>query len=138
MRLISCFHPTSQGLIVLMLLGPIAVGSAEAGKPDFSSVPGVIIDHSPASTQRFIGSPSLAILPSGSYVASHDFFGPGTPNNQTVVFASKDKGLTWTRLAELKGQWWSSLFVATFPERTFPADQPVPDMKTHTIGFVQD
>ena len=44
-----------------------------------SSVPGVIIDYSPAETGKYIGSPSMAVLPNGDYVASHDFFGPGTP-----------------------------------------------------------
>ena len=34
--------------------------------------------------------------------------------------------------------WAVLISVATFPERTFPADQPVPDMKTHTIGFAHD
>ncbi|MGK0240603.1 MAG: acetyl esterase/lipase [Candidatus Pelagisphaera sp.] len=71
---------------------------------------GVVIDHSAASTKRYIGSPSLAVLPDGSYVASHDFFGPGSEYSNTVVFASKDKGETWERIAELKGQFWSSLF----------------------------
>ena len=39
-------------------------------------VPGVVIDHIPASEQRYVGSPSLAVLPDGAYVASHDEFGP--------------------------------------------------------------
>ena len=53
--------------------------------------PGVIIDRSPAPSRVYIGSPSIAVLPSGDYLASHDFFGPGTTNSQTVVFASKDR-----------------------------------------------
>jgi hypothetical protein len=79
-----------------------------AGKwPD---VPGVVIDHSPASSRSYIGSPSIAVLPNGDYVASHDRFGPGTKNNQSVVFASRDKGCTWKELSEIQGQWWSTLF----------------------------
>jgi hypothetical protein len=73
-------------------------------------VPGVVIDHSPKGSQRYIGSPSIAILP-GRYVASHDWFGPGTSNNLTVVFESTDAGQTWSRIADIEGQWWSSLFV---------------------------
>jgi acetyl esterase/lipase len=71
---------------------------------------GVVIDHSAASTKRYVGSPSLAVLPDGSYVASHDIFGPGSEYSNTVVFVSKDKGETWEQIAELKGQFWSSLF----------------------------
>lgn len=79
--------------------------------PTFPRPPGVVIDHRPASTRQYLGSPSLAVLANGTYVASHDLFGPGTPLNQTMVFASPDRGVTWHQLADLQGQWWSSLFV---------------------------
>lgn len=72
--------------------------------------PGVVIAHSPARTQQYIGSPSLAVLPDSSYVASHDLFGPGSTLNRTRVFTSKDRGASWTKRAEIEGQWWSSLF----------------------------
>lgn len=81
------------------------------GRADHSLVPGVVIDHSPASSRRYIGSPSLARLPDGTYVASHDFFGPGSGENLTRLFASRDRGQTWRRLCELRGQFWSNLFV---------------------------
>ena len=74
-------------------------------------MPGVVIDYSPASSRAYIGSPALAILPDGEYIASHDFFGPGTDNNRTDVFRSKDRGRTWQRIATVVGQWWSSLFL---------------------------
>jgi hypothetical protein len=35
-------------------------------------VPGAIVSHSPTTSGRFIGSPSLALLANGDYVASHD------------------------------------------------------------------
>lgn len=73
--------------------------------------PGVVIDYSPASSQKYIGSPSIAILPNGRYIASHDYFGPGTNFDRMSVFESRDKGRSWTRIADLQGQWWSSLFV---------------------------
>jgi sulfatase modifying factor 1 len=79
--------------------------------PDHSFVPGVIIDHSPAKSRQYIGSPSLAVLPNGHYVASHDFFGPGTKYNRTAVFCSKDAGKTWEKLTAFDGQFWSTLFV---------------------------
>lgn len=94
-------------IIVLMLLGLNPILHAA---PDFSQVPGVVIDHHPATTQNYIGSPSLAVLPDGSYAASHDFFGPGPKNAQTRIFASQDQGQTWQQIAELDNQFWSTLF----------------------------
>jgi len=80
-------------------------------KPDFTGVPGVVVAHSPASSQQYIGSPSLAVLPSGEYVASHDLFGPGSTRDRTFVYGSADGGRTWQLRSEIIGQWWSTLFV---------------------------
>ena len=79
--------------------------------PGGHSPPGVVVDHSLPSTRRFIGSPSLAILTNGTYLASHDFFGPGTTHDQTVLFESRDQGAHWSPLSSVDGQFWSSLFV---------------------------
>jgi len=87
----------------LLLLG---FATAQAAK-----VPGVVIDYQPAAPKSYIGSPGLAVLPDGNYVASHDFFGPGSGNNRSVVFGSTDRGCSWHKLSELEAQWWSSLFV---------------------------
>ena len=79
-----------------------------------AKVPGIVVDYLPASTKTFIGSPSIAILPNGDYVASHDFFGPASTEYQqamTAVFKSADKGKSWKKVAEIKGQFWSNLFV---------------------------
>ncbi len=78
------------------------------------STPGVVIDHQPAATRQYIGSPSLAILPDGAYAASHDFFGPGSTQSTSAVtrtFRSTDKGRTWNQTAEMRDQFWSNLFV---------------------------
>lgn len=78
------------------------------------SVPGVVVDHLPASGQVYIGSPGLCIMPDGSYIASHDFFGPGSTENgvaMTAIFRSHDKGKTWQKISLLRGQYWSNLFV---------------------------
>lgn len=83
----------------------------QAQKATASSVPGIVIDYSPASSRQYIGSPSIAVLPNGEYVASHDFFGPGSTYSKMSVFGSKDKGRTWQKRADLEGQWWSTLFV---------------------------
>lgn len=81
---------------------------------DFSQVPGVFITHSPASSGLYIGSPSIAILPNGTYVTSHDFFGPQSNEHQSAtsrIFSSEDEGKTWRQIAEIEGQFWSKLFV---------------------------
>ncbi|MCX6622815.1 MAG: sialidase family protein [Acidobacteria bacterium] len=76
--------------------------------------PGVVIDHQSKDTGQYIGSPSIAILPNGDYVASHDLFGPGATHLTsavTRVFRSTDRGLTWKKTAEFNEQFWSNLFV---------------------------
>lgn len=79
-----------------------------------AQVPGVVIDHVPASSGLYVGSPSLAVLPGGEYVASHDFFGPKSNERRsarTAVFGSADRGRTWRKRSEVDGAFWSSLFV---------------------------
>ena len=78
---------------------------------DLKPVPGAVVAHSPAKTKQYIGSPSIAVLPNGHYVVSHDFFGPGSTRDVTQVFASADQGKTWAKRATISGQWWSTLFV---------------------------
>lgn len=77
-------------------------------------IPGAVIAHQPVSTQQYIGSPSIAILPNGDYVASHDIFGPNSSEfvqAVTRVYRSSDKGKTWRQVSEIRGAFWSSLFV---------------------------
>jgi hypothetical protein len=88
--------------------------STEVRLADFSQVPGVVIDHLPASTGLYVGSPSIVIWTNGEYVASHDFFGPESTEHTeaaTAVFRSGDRGATWQKVATLHGQFWSSLFI---------------------------
>ncbi len=98
-------------LLTIILL-PLALLGQEA-KYDFSKVPGVVINHSPASSGICLGSPSVCALPDGTYIASHDVFGEKAKehsgSNMTFVYESKDKGKTWKRLAEFP-QFWSGLF----------------------------
>jgi len=75
--------------------------------------PGVVIDYLPSKTKDYVGSPSIAIISRGHYVASHDIFGDGPKGKQgrwTYIFESVDSGKSWRRLTELNGQWWSTLF----------------------------
>jgi hypothetical protein len=105
------------GLFWLVSLGGfsgLVVASAAADKDGIGQVPGVVIDHSPASSGLYIGSPSLASLSNGDYLASHDFFGPNSGEFQTgwtVVFRSPDHGRTWRKVSEIQGAFWSTLFV---------------------------
>ena len=87
--------------------------SSGEGLVNPSIVPGRIIAHSPAASKKFIGSVSLAVLPDGSYVASHDFFGPASDERThaiTNVYRSVDKGESWEKVAEFN-QFWGGLFV---------------------------
>ena len=91
---------------------PIGPTKSSSGRAlDSSKVPGVVIAHSPGRSGKYVGSPSIAVLPDGGYVASHDLFGPKTKYRRTRVFASADRGVTWKHLTDLDGQFWSGLFV---------------------------
>jgi hypothetical protein len=73
-----------------------------------------VISHSPASSGLYIGSPSIAVLTNGDYVASHDFFGPKSQEFEratSLIFRSSDRGTNWVKVSEIKGAFWSSLFV---------------------------
>ena len=96
-------------LFSLIVLAVVAL-SASA---QVAELPGVVINHSPASKGKYLGSPSICILPNGRYVASHDYFGPKTKEFETAItdiFVSDDKGASWQKSASLRGQFWSSLF----------------------------
>ncbi len=91
-------------LVLVMVFVPLVAGAVEPP-------PGVTIAHSPAKSKQYIGSPSIAVLPNGEYVASHDLFMAGDNGDRTHVYASNDKGKTWAHRAEIVGQWWGTLFV---------------------------
>lgn len=75
--------------------------------------PGVVISHWHAQDKKYIGSPSICILPNGDYVASHDEFGPNSTastEGRTYIFKSTDKGKTWKQISRIDGQHWSNIF----------------------------
>lgn len=77
-------------------------------------VPGVVIHHSPASGKIYLGSPGIAILPNGNYVAKCDEFGPGSTEKTkaiTQVFGSTNRGKNWKPLSRIEGLFWASIFV---------------------------
>jgi hypothetical protein len=74
---------------------------------------GVVIDHSKASTQIYLGSPTIIILKNGNYLASHGEVGPNsnhTTNPKAHISISKDKGVSWERIATLNKIMWANLF----------------------------
>ncbi len=71
------------------------------------NLPGAIIAHSPASTGIFLGTPSIAMTPDGTYFASHDHF--GDKKDIIYIYRSDHKGLSWQKISEVSG-FWSGLF----------------------------
>ena len=94
--------------------------AALAGLPSFAFAaektlpPGVVITHSPAASGVYLGSPGIAVLPDGAYLAKCDEFGPKSTENSravTHVFRSADRGQTWRPVARVEGMYWASVFV---------------------------
>jgi len=95
------------------MLAAWSIASLTASAADAPGIPGIIIDHSPQTSGIYIGSPSLAVLPDGGYVASHDEFGPKSSEHTRAVsriFSSADRGRTWRPIAAINGAFWSTLF----------------------------
>lgn len=113
------FDPRRMLLAVFYVLASTAVADDETAdtpplRRNDSAVPGVVITHQPASSRIYLGSPGIAILPDGSYLAKCDEFGPGSTEHQsavTRVYRSEDRGLTWKPAATLNHLFWASLFV---------------------------
>ena len=72
-----------------------------------TTVPGTVIHHVAATTSCYVGCPSIVVLPSGTYVASHSHFGNGATNSDSFVYRSDDRGTSWEPIAEIHGQIWS-------------------------------
>lgn len=95
----------------LILFLTLCVRVAAYSDAAVSAPPGVVIAHYPAASGVYIGSPSLAILPDGKYIASHDGFGPNHEFGRTYVFRSSDAGASWHSVSQIDGQGSSTLFV---------------------------
>lgn len=98
------------GLGLTALAGlPSVAWATEARRP-----PGVVIAHSPAASGLYLGSPGIAVLPDGAYLAKCDEFGPQSTENTravTRVFRSGDRGRTWQPVARVEGMYWATVFV---------------------------
>ena len=58
--------------IILLVTFLPALAVAQLSK-QFPMVPGVPIVHSPKSSGKYIGTPSIVKMPGGDFIASHDF-----------------------------------------------------------------
>lgn len=99
--------------VALSAVSVLAAGEKPAPKADFSKVPGTVIAHSPAASRIYIGSPSIAVLGNGDYLATHDLFGPSSTEHTsavTRVFRSTDRGKSWAHLTDIQGAFWSTVF----------------------------
>ena len=72
--------------------------------------PGVVVFASPDREHFFCGSPSILILPDGSYLVSHDIGGKHDRAGNTVLQRSTDRGGTWRPIGEVRNQKWATLF----------------------------
>ncbi|MDD3078812.1 MAG: polysaccharide deacetylase family protein [Paludibacter sp.] len=93
-----------QGVLVLSS-GTIDYVNQESW---FNPPPGVVIHNSPATTNKYVGSPSIVVLPDGTYLASHDYF--GSIISYAFVYKSTDKGETWEQIAQINTLNWAKLF----------------------------
>ncbi len=85
-----------------------------APKDPYTPPPGVVITYHAPSSGLYVASPSIAILPDGSYVACHDFYGPNSKevnDSKTRIFKSTNMGKSWKQISKLKNQYYSDLFV---------------------------
>ncbi|WP_353136680.1 sialidase family protein [Pseudopedobacter sp.] len=62
------------------------------------------------STNTYLGSPSIVKLQNGNLLASFDYFGKFVSSDDTFIYVSKDNGISWSLLTELKGMFWANLF----------------------------
>ena len=95
-------------LFLTLFLGTRGISTAN------DEPPGTVIHHALAESKVYIGSPSLCILPNGDYLASHDFFGPGSTEHEEAVgrlYRSRNRGKSWKRAIEFEGFFWTGLFV---------------------------
>lgn len=97
---LSCFT-------LLLTLSVAFAAPQEEGTPQ---PPGTVIAASPDWQTIYYGTPSMEIMGDGTYVFTHDWFGPGTQGELTRVYQSQDRGASWAQVGEFKDQKSGSIF----------------------------
>lgn len=104
----------TPAICFFILLGAIGP-PLKAAEPslDTSQVPGKVIAHYPKSDGKYVGSPGIASIGDGVYLAKHDEFGPGTREHESAItqlYRSDDAGKNWKRTHTFDGLFWASIF----------------------------
>ncbi|MFN0291052.1 T9SS type A sorting domain-containing protein [Pedobacter helvus] len=94
---------TLKCLVVCILICLLNIAKKVVAQTTF---PGTVIAQSPTPLTRSYASPSIAILPDGSYVVSHDYTG-----TVASIYRSTDQGLTWSFTTQVPNCHWATLFV---------------------------
>jgi hypothetical protein len=97
--------------LYLASIGTLALRAE--GVVEASNVPGVVIAHYPKSEQKYVGSPGIAIVGQGIYLAKHDEFGPASSEFSSAVtqlYRSEDAGKSWRHTHTINGLFWASIF----------------------------
>ncbi len=107
--------PISRVLMPLTLIGAtiLAPLSGIAQRADLSLVPGTVIAHYPKSGEKYVGSPGIASVGNGVYLAKHDEFGPASSEWSSAItqlYRSEDAGKSWKRTHTFDGMYWASIF----------------------------
>ncbi|WP_199118605.1 T9SS type A sorting domain-containing protein [Pedobacter sp. ASV28] len=71
-----------------------------------TTFPGTVIAQSPTPLTRTYASPSIVVLPDGTYVVSHDYTG-----TVSSIYRSTDNGVTWNFTTQVPNCHWATLFV---------------------------
>lgn len=72
--------------------------------------PGKVIASSPDPVTLFHASPSIVILPNGTYIASHDWGGANSSGIFTSIYSSSNKGESWELVSVINNLRWANLF----------------------------
>lgn len=89
--------------------GPRSLLPAKATN-ESGPIPGVVISKSADFEKIYPSSPSICILPEGTYIASNNWAGSTDLARTTAIFRSTDKGDTWTQIASFPFV-WANVFV---------------------------
>lgn len=105
---------TLRRLVVVLaaLVCGLAALPGLAVAQDYADTTHSEINYSPAASGSFIGSPSIVVLPNGDYLATQADFGPGSSNQTTQVFRSRNAGVAWEPVAgsPVDRMCWATVF----------------------------